>query len=42
MDRIILITGTRKGVGAALAEHYLSQGDIVVGCSRKMPDWAES
>ena len=41
MDRIILITGTRKGVGAALAEHYLSQGDIVVGCSRKMPDWAE-
>lgn len=41
MDRIILITGTRKGVGAALAEHYLSQGDIVVGCSRKMPDWTE-
>ncbi len=41
MDRIILITGTRKGIGAALSEYYLSQGDTVVGCSREMPDWAE-
>ena len=42
MNRIILITGTRKGIGAALAEYYLSQGDMVVGCSREMPDWVES
>ena len=41
MDRIILITGTRKGIGAALSEYYLSQGDTVIGCSREMPDWAE-
>ncbi len=41
MDRIILITGTRKGIGAALSEYYLSKGDTVIGCSREMPDWAE-
>ncbi len=33
-ERIILITGTSRGLGAALVEHYLSQGDTVVGCSR--------
>ncbi|PYC87705.1 NAD(P)-dependent oxidoreductase [Streptomyces tateyamensis] len=32
---IILITGTRTGVGRALAEHFLDQGHQVVGCSRK-------
>lgn len=31
---VILITGTRKGLGAALANHYLEKGDIVAGCSR--------
>ena len=30
----ILITGTRKGIGLALARHYLAQGVRVVGCSR--------
>ena len=34
MTRIVLITGTRKGVGKSIAEHYLSQDDIVIGCSR--------
>ena len=34
MSRIILITGTRKGIGKELAEYYLSNGDIVIGCSR--------
>lgn len=34
MTRIVLITGTRKGLGKALAEHYLRQGDAVIGCSR--------
>lgn len=34
MDRTILITGARKGIGRALAEHYLAAGDAVVGCSR--------
>lgn len=31
---VIVITGTRKGIGKALAEHYLSAGWQVVGCSR--------
>ncbi|TOF59481.1 SDR family NAD(P)-dependent oxidoreductase, partial [Vibrio parahaemolyticus] len=31
----IVITGTRKGLGKALAEHYLSLGHTVVGCSRQ-------
>nr|WP_263325089.1 SDR family oxidoreductase [Neobacillus sp. Marseille-Q6967] len=40
MDRpITLITGTRKGIGKYLAEHYVSQGHIVIGCSRNEPDW---
>lgn len=30
----ILITGTSRGLGAALAQSYLSAGKIVVGCSR--------
>lgn len=35
MSRVALITGTRKGIGFALAEHLLSTGWTVVGCSRK-------
>ncbi|AWB67789.1 oxidoreductase [Saccharobesus litoralis] len=31
---VILITGTSKGIGQALAEHYLKLGHIVYGCSR--------
>jgi 3-oxoacyl-[acyl-carrier protein] reductase len=30
----IVITGTRKGIGKALAEYYLNAGWQVVGCSR--------
>ncbi|MEH6409396.1 MAG: SDR family oxidoreductase [Hyphomonas sp.] len=32
------ITGTRKGIGRFLAEHYLAEGWIVVGCSRDESD----
>ena len=32
---VVLITGTRTGVGKALAEHFLARGDQVVGCSRR-------
>jgi 3-oxoacyl-[acyl-carrier protein] reductase len=37
---ITLITGTRKGIGKFLAEHYAQQGHIVVGCSRSEIDWS--
>ncbi|MFE6162209.1 SDR family NAD(P)-dependent oxidoreductase [Streptomyces sp. NPDC056486] len=32
---IILITGTRTGIGKSLAMHFLEAGHEVVGCSRK-------
>ena len=38
MGRVILITGTRKGIGRSLAEHYLTLGDTVIGCSRQASD----
>jgi len=37
MSKVIVITGTSKGIGKALAEYFLSQDDIVVGCSRAKP-----
>ncbi len=38
-NKRILITGTRKGIGAFLARHYAAQGFQVIGCSRGEPDW---
>lgn len=35
---IIVITGTSRGIGQSLALRYLSQGHIVVGCSRSESD----
>ena len=37
--RVMLITGTRKGIGRHLAERYVARGWRVVGCSRGKPDW---
>ncbi|MDE5591606.1 MAG: SDR family oxidoreductase [Helicobacter sp.] len=34
MSKIIIITGSRKGIGKDLSEYYLQQGHIVCGCSR--------
>ena len=34
MNKIILITGTSKGIGKTLANYYLEKDFIVVGCSR--------
>ncbi|MGA1791372.1 MAG: SDR family NAD(P)-dependent oxidoreductase [bacterium] len=35
MSHIMVITGTRKGIGKALGEYYLNKGFSVIGCSRK-------
>ena len=37
--QVMLITGTRKGIGRHLARHYASQGYQVVGCSREPADY---
>lgn len=34
MSRIIVITGTRKGLGKDLSEYYLNKNHLVIGCSR--------
>lgn len=38
---VVLITGTRKGIGLALARHLLGRGFRVVGCSRKPSEFVE-
>ena len=39
MPEVMLITGTRKGIGRYLAEYYSNQGWQVVGCSRTEVDY---
>jgi|TARA_B100000959_G_C14891543_1_gene586943 3-oxoacyl-[acyl-carrier protein] reductase len=36
---VMLITGTRKGIGEQLVKHYVAQGFRVIGCSRKGVDY---
>ncbi|MCB1069038.1 MAG: SDR family oxidoreductase [Verrucomicrobia bacterium] len=36
---VMLITGTRKGIGKFLVEYYTQRGYLVEGCSRETPDW---
>lgn len=36
---VMVITGTRKGIGRHLAHHYASKGFWVVGCSRQPVDY---
>ena len=38
--QVVLVTGARKGIGRALAEHFLEQGALVEGCSRREADWS--
>jgi 3-oxoacyl-[acyl-carrier protein] reductase len=37
---LTVVTGSRKGLGRALAEHCLERGHAVVGCSRSDADWS--
>lgn len=32
---ILIITGTSRGIGRGLAEHFLEAGHVVIGCSRQ-------
>jgi len=34
MREVVLVTGTRKGIGRHLVDHFLQQGHAVAGCSR--------
>ena len=36
---VVLITGSRKGIGRHLVEHFVSRGAFVEGCSRQPSDW---
>lgn len=37
-DRVVLVTGARRGVGKLLVQHFLDQGAQVVGLSRHADD----
>lgn len=37
-QKVMLITGTRKGIGRFLAEHYAVHHFRVIGCSRQLSD----
>jgi 3-oxoacyl-[acyl-carrier protein] reductase len=37
---VVLVTGSRKGIGRHLAEHFLAKGALVEGCSRAAADWS--
>lgn len=39
IEPVTLITGSRKGIGRFLAEHYVAQGHLVFGCSRRPSDF---
>lgn len=39
-QKVILVTGARKGIGRKLVEHYIEQGNYVIGCSRSKSDFA--
>ncbi len=37
-QKVILVTGSRKGIGRAISEFFLQEGYIVIGCSRGSSD----
>jgi len=41
-DKVILITGTSRGLGRYLAEYYCKKGFKVIGCSRSPSQYSDS
>jgi 3-oxoacyl-[acyl-carrier protein] reductase len=39
---VMLITGTRKGIGLFLAQYYTQRGWLVIGCSRGPAEWSDT
>jgi 3-oxoacyl-[acyl-carrier protein] reductase len=39
MNQVMVITGTRKGIGRYLVEYYTARGYQVIGCSRDVVDY---
>jgi 3-oxoacyl-[acyl-carrier protein] reductase len=37
-NQVVLITGTRKGIGKSIAKHYIKKDLLVIGCSREPVD----
>jgi 3-oxoacyl-[acyl-carrier protein] reductase len=37
--RVVFVTGSRRGIGRFLVEHFIRSGCLVEGCSRESPDW---
>ena len=37
---VMLITGTRKGIGRDLVEYYIEKGYVIYGCSREPADYS--
>ena len=40
-SKVMLITGTRKGIGRFLAEYYTKRDYLVEGCSRNPSEWED-
>ena len=40
--QVVLVTGSRKGIGRYLAEHYIAKGYLVEGCSRGESDLTDA
>ena len=40
-SKVMLITGTRKGIGRFLAEYYVNRDYLVEGCSRNPSEWKD-
>ncbi|ACL23735.1 SDR family NAD(P)-dependent oxidoreductase [Chloroflexus aggregans] len=38
-QEVVLITGTSRGIGHFLVEHFLQRGALVEGCARSPVDW---